>query len=181
MTIVDDRSKRVGPRNAGSEDSPSRRGRIVVGIDGSERSLHALAWAVREAGLRGCTVHVVMAWQHPQAYNAANVWGLGIDPWIDTDANLSTSAKLEAVRLVERLTQQARPAKNLPTRCEAIEGHPASVLLSAAKNADLLVVGSRGHGGFVGMLIGSVSHHVLAHSPCPVVVVPDPQDRHDAA
>lgn len=175
MKVVDERS----PLKTGLKDAPSRRGRIVVGVDGSERSLHVLAWAVREAELRGCTVHVVMAWQLPQAYNAANVWGLGMDPWLDTDADLSTSAKLEAVRLVERLTQQARPAKNVPTRCEAIEGHPASVLLNAAKNADMLVVGSRGHGGFFGMLLGSVSLHVLAHSTCPVVVVPDSQDYLD--
>lgn len=177
MTVVEDRARRVAARHTRLDASAAGRARIVVGIDGSERSLNAFAWAVREAELRRCTVHVVMAWQHPQAYNAPNVWGLGMDPWIDTDSDLSTSAKLEAVRILERLTRKARPATNVPTRCEAIEGHPASVLLNAARDADLLVVGSRGHGGFVGMLMGSVSHHVLAHATCPVVVVPDPQDR----
>jgi nucleotide-binding universal stress UspA family protein len=170
MTVVDDRS----PLNTDLPDSPSHRGRIVVGVDGSERSLHALAWAGREAELRHCTVHVVMAWHLPHAYNAPNVLGLGMDPWLDPNARPPTSAKLEAIRLVEEVTHRAGLAKNVHTRCEAIEGHPASVLLSAAKNARMLVVGSRGHGGFVGMLLGSVSHHVLAHSVCPVVVVPDP-------
>ena len=54
---------------------------------------------------------------------------------------------------------------------EVLEGHPAQLLVTAAEGADLVVVGSRGHGGFVGMLLGSVSQHVAAHAPCPVLVV----------
>ena len=58
-----------------------------------------------------------------------------------------------------------------------VEGHPAGILIEASAQADLLVVGSRGHGGFVGALLGSVSHRCVAHALCPVVVVPPPQSR----
>ena len=153
---------------------PASGGRLVVGLDGSAGSLAALRWAAQEARLHGGAVHAVMAWQHPQAYGAANIWGLGMDPSLDAETLLA-SATAEAARLGE----QADRSPDVVITTEAVEGHPAEVLLGATESADLLVVGSRGHGGFVGALLGSVSQHVVTHSHCPVVVVPDP--RHDAA
>jgi len=105
----------------------------------------ALSWAVQEARLRGGSVHAVMAWQQPQAYGAANVWVIGLDASLDTPTLLA-SAAAEAARLGE----QAGHTPDVVMTTEAIEGHPAEALLGAAEDADLLVVGSRGHGGFVG-------------------------------
>ena len=163
-------SEQAYPAAAESTDASAGTGRIVVGADDSVASLAALNWAVQQARHRGGSVHAVMAWQRPQAYGAANVWGVGMDPSFDAEA-LAASAATEAARLGERATH----IPDVAITTEAIEGHPAEVLLGAAEDADLLVVGSRGHGGFVGALLGSVSRHVVAHSPCPVVVVPDPQ------
>jgi nucleotide-binding universal stress UspA family protein len=129
----------------------------------------ALQWAILEARVRASAVRVVMVWQRPQAYGAANVWGLGMDPALDADEVLSSAAEAE----MERLAQQADALRDVPTTWEAVEGHPAGVLVDCSETADLLVVGSRGHGGFVGMLLGSVSQQVLAHAKCPVGVVRD--------
>lgn len=72
-------------------------------------------------------------------------------------------------------------ADEVPVEGRLVQGHPASVLIDASAHADLLVVGSRGHGGFVGALLGSVSHRCVAHAACPVVVVPPPQPAGAAA
>lgn len=157
----------------GQHTEATRTGLIVVGMDGSTRSMAALAWAIAEARVRGCGVKIVMAWQQPQAYGAADVWGLGTDPSLDAAEVLASAAEAEAARLAE----QAAPTGDVPMTWKTVEGHPVRVLVHTSESADLLVVGSRGHGGFVGMLLGSVSQNVLAHARCPVVVVPDPQ-RH---
>lgn len=155
-----------------SSTSPST-GRIVVGVDGSAGSTAAVEWAVQEARLRGGGVHLVVAWQNPRT-SAANVWALGLDPSIDPQRLLDSAAADGAARIGE----QAARGQNAATTWEAVEGHPAKTLLDVAKSADLLVVGSRGHGGFVGALLGSVSQHVVAHASCPVVVIPAPERRH---
>lgn len=165
----------VNQETAAQQDTLTGSGRIVVGVDGSAPSTKALGWALQEGQIRNSRVNVVMAWQQPQAYGAPNVWGLGMDPSFNADGFLTSAAEAQ----VARLAQQAGPSKGVQTMWEAIEGHPAEVLVEASKDADLLVVGSRGHGGFIGMLLGSVSQHVLAHARCPVVVVRDPQP-HDA-
>lgn len=141
--------------------------RIVVGVDGSPGSTAALEWAVREAGQRGASVHAVMAWEQPQNY-APNVWGLGMDPSLDLHQQLASAAAAEAARVAAEVGE----GQDIVVTSTAVEGHPALALLHAAEEADLLVVGSRGHGGFVGALLGSVSQHVVCHAPCPVVVVP---------
>lgn len=142
--------------------------RIVVGVDGSPGSTAALEWAVGEAAAkRGASVHAVMAWEQPQSY-APSVWGLGMDPTLDLHQELSSAAAAEAARVAA----EVGGAQHVVVTSEAIEGHPALALLHAAAEADLLVVGSRGHGGFVGALLGSVSQHLVCHAPCPVVVVP---------
>ncbi len=144
-------------------------GRIVAGVDGSPGSLAALHWAVQEARLRGVAVHAVMVWQHPQFYGAPNGWVVGMAPSDDTGQILASAANAEVARLGEEAVQ----GHDVEIVCEAVEGHPAEALVLMAKDAAALVVGSRGRGGFVGALLGSVSQHVVAHARCPVVLIPD--------
>ena len=142
-------------------------GRIVVGVDGSESSTAALHWALDEAELRGVDVQAVLAWQHPVVYNPPNI--MAISSTVVSYDDLATAAARE----VARIAAEAGQNRTASITAEAVEGHPAEALISAAADAGLLVVGSRGHGGFVGALLGSVSHHVVAHAKCPVVVIPD--------
>jgi nucleotide-binding universal stress UspA family protein len=139
--------------------------RIVVGVDGSDASRDALQWAAGQAELLRGRLDVVMTWELPTSYGWVTPYPEGFDPEADTRRQLEeTVAPVRA----------AHPDLDVHTR--VIEGHPAPVLLDTARDADLLVVGSRGHGAFAGMLLGSVSEHCVSHSPCPVVVV-----RHSTA
>jgi nucleotide-binding universal stress UspA family protein len=141
-------------------------GLIVVGVDGSDTSLHALEWAARQAELTGSTLEVITTWEWPTLYawTAPIPYPEGWDPQADTATNLD--------EMVDRL-RQAHPG--LLVRARVAEGHPAPVLIDASQRADLLVVGSRGHGEFSGMLLGSVGQHCVTHAHCPVLVV---RDRH---
>jgi len=132
--------------------------RIVVGSDGSAASLAALDWALEEARLRSGRVHLVSAWHYPVIGDAA-----GRAPDRDAFGDHARQAHDEALR--------HSADAGVDVTGEVTEGHPADVLLRAAHGADLLVVGSRGHGGFTGMLLGSVSNHAVHHAPCPVLVV----------
>ncbi|SDL20129.1 Nucleotide-binding universal stress protein, UspA family [Glycomyces sambucus] len=135
--------------------------RIVVGADGSEESVEAVRWAVRQAALTGATVQVVTAWEVPMAYGA----GMMIMP---DEAEFDAAAKQVAEQTV-----RAAAAEDGQVQVErtTVMGHPARVLTEAAEGAALLVLGGRGRGGFKGMLLGSVSQHCVANGPCPVVVV----------
>jgi nucleotide-binding universal stress UspA family protein len=137
--------------------------RIVVGVDGSPASLDALRWAVGQASLTGAVVEAVTAWQYPAAYG-----GYPLDFGTDWRAN---GHAIQDTAVKEALGDEATAVVR-----RVAEGHPVRVLLDAAAGAEMLVVGSRGHGGFAGMLLGSVSEHVVAHAPCAVVVIrtPDP-------
>lgn len=137
--------------------------RIVVGVDGSESSLHALEWAARQAELTGDVLEVIATWEWPPNYGWAVPLPEGWDPQADVTRVLTD--------ICDRL-HQAHPAVNLRPR--VVEGHPAPVLVEASSGAALLVVGSRGHGEFAGMLLGSVSEHCVAQAHCPVVVVREP-------
>jgi nucleotide-binding universal stress UspA family protein len=132
---------------------------IVVAVDGSPSSAQALRWAARQAALTGGEVHAVTAWHFPD-YDG---WGTVID-----DVNWAENGR---TILEQTIKEALEPAAADRVERHVLEGHPAQVLLDRAADADLLVVGSRGHGGFAGMLLGSVSQHVVAHAPCPVVVV----------
>jgi nucleotide-binding universal stress UspA family protein len=156
----------------GGDEPSTDKARIVVGVDGSPGSLAALGWAVDEARQRGTSLQVVMAWQLPQSYGSPNIWGAGMDPSLDAKVVLAKAADAEAARLMQEVVPD-----DVPTTWEVVQGHPAWKLIDVSEGADLLVVGSRGHGGFVGALIGSVSQHVVSHAACPVVVVPDPARR----
>ncbi len=139
-------------------------GRIVVGVDGSAASRAALHWAAREARLRGAHLEVVHAWELP-ALVVAGDGGAGVP--VIAPGELEQAAE----DLVRREAAAITAAQCLEVTASIVRGHPAHALIEAARGADLLVVGSRGHGGFVGMLMGSVSNHVVHHAGCPVVVV----------
>jgi nucleotide-binding universal stress UspA family protein len=143
--------------------------RIVVGVDGSASADEALRWAVRQAELSGGTVAALLAWQYPVA-----VTGLGLAPIVMYDDS-SFHERAEKV-LAEAIARAVDPASDVPVHPRAVFGPPAQVLLDAAGDADLLVVGSRGHGGFAGTLLGSVSQNCVHHARCPVVVI---RGRHD--
>ncbi len=133
--------------------------RIVVGVDGSVSSLAALAWAARQAELTDSALEVVTTWEWPSSLGWAMPVPEDFDP--EADVRRSLDAAVESV-------QAAHPGLSVQAR--VIAGHPAPVLVEASKGADLLVVGSRGHGEFVGMVLGSVSEHCAAHAHCPVLV-----------
>ncbi len=132
-------------------------GRVVVGVDGSPASLHALRFAHRQAQLTEAELHAVTTWAYPLSFD---------DPVDPTDWQANAETILDTA-LAEALPADAAAG----VRRHVAEGHAAGVLLGSVGAADMLVVGSRGHGGFTGMLLGSVSQHVVAHAPCPVVVV----------
>jgi nucleotide-binding universal stress UspA family protein len=138
--------------------------RIVAGVDGSASSLEALRWAIRQAELTGSSVDAVIAWQPP----AASGLGWSVAMVDDTDY-----AELAAKTLAEAISMAADPASRVRVRPLVGEGNAAQVLLDAAADADLLVVGSRGHGGFASALLGSVSLHCTHYAHCPVVVIRD--------
>jgi nucleotide-binding universal stress UspA family protein len=145
-------------------DRARRANRIVVGIDGSEGSLRALSSAGREARLRGATLEVVAAWTYPTPvllFPAAPEF-----PEVETLAN-DTHDLIDGA-----LDTVADDIAGVSIERRAIEGSAPAVLLDRAKEADLLVVGSRGHGGFGGLLLGSVSQQCVQHATSPVMVVP---------
>ncbi|MGY1633493.1 universal stress protein [Geodermatophilus sp. SYSU D01186] len=137
---------------------PQAAGRIAVGVDGSPSSEDALRWAAEQARLTGQELHAVTAWGLPLPYDAP-VTG-------EVDWSGDAAAALEkSLATVLGAADAPRVVRHVQ------EGHPAGVLVDAARDADLLVVGSRGHGRLPGLLLGSVSQHVVAHATCPVVVV----------
>ena len=135
----------------------SSQGRIVVGVDGSDASLDALRWALRQAQLTNCELQAVTTWHIPNEYAEL------VAEAIDWEGN--------AKSLLENALAMVPNEGDVQIVRTVTEGHPAAVLTDTSTNADLLVVGSRGHGAFAGMLLGSVSVHVSAHSHCPVVVI----------
>jgi len=139
---------------------------IVVGVDGSEPSRRALRWAADQAKLTGAELTVVTTWEYPPTLGWAPPYPSDFDPNADAE---------KAVRATIDTVLGADPGVVVHLRVS--EGHPAFVLTGAAKGAELLVVGSRGHGAFAGMLLGSVSEYCAAHAPCPVVVVRHPDDK----
>jgi nucleotide-binding universal stress UspA family protein len=135
--------------------------RIVVGVDGSDASRAALGWAVRQAGLTGAKIDAVCAWQIPAAYGYGYATTLAIP-------DLEKAAVSELNRAIAAVTDETPDVEIRPL---VVRDNPAQALLDCAKGADLLVVGSRGHGGFTGALLGSVGQHCVQHAECPVVVI----------
>ena len=133
--------------------------RIVVGVDGSEESKHALRWAARLAASLDARIDVISAWQYPTYYG----WGaypLEWNPGADMEKQLTAT--------VDEVFGEKRPQA---IRLFVQEGSAAHILIQEAHGALMVVVGSRGHGGFTGLLLGSVSSAVAEHASCPVLVV----------
>lgn len=142
---------------------------IVVGVDGSEGGRRALQWAAREAATRGGAVQAVMAWS----------WdGMEYGPIA------ATRPEEEAERARKTLDREIQDlirsnGSHLPVAGETIEGSPAVVLSAAGRAADLLVLGSHGHGRAHHTVLGSVSEECIRKASCPVVVIPVPADHHE--
>jgi nucleotide-binding universal stress UspA family protein len=137
------------------------RARVVVGADGSAAGTAAVRWAATEARLRGTDLEVILAyhWQMPGRH-------------FTTSGALQRAADEQARSIIEASITQARSAApGLAVHGTAVLGYPAEILQTAARDAELLVVGSRGLGGFRGLLLGSVGAQVATHASCPVVVV----------
>ncbi len=145
------------------------RDRIVVGVDGSDGARVALEWAVEEARLRDAPLVAVHTWQAPPLGMVAG----SFDAPSTIDPELMKRVEAGAKQLLEReLAAVDTSGIEIESLVEA--RNPADALLDAARDAGLLVVGTRGHGGFKGLLLGSVSQQASHHAPCPVVIVPPP-------
>jgi nucleotide-binding universal stress UspA family protein len=131
--------------------------RVLVGVDGSEHGNAALRWAVDEAAVHDGEVVAVFAWQMPF---------IGMPGAFDRDEmeRLCKSFLKEAVAAVV-------PEERAPITKLVAEGDVSAALIEAAKNVDLLVLGSRGRGGFAGLKLGSVSQECVQHAACPVVII----------
>jgi nucleotide-binding universal stress UspA family protein len=145
------------------------KGLIVVGVDSSEGAKEALRFALREAKLRRATLRVVHTWQ----YGYIGVTGIeGLSPVVGAD--LGDLRRTAEVALDAVMHEVAADADGVMIERRVSEGAPATVLVDESRQADLLVVGSRGLGGFAGLLLGSVSQQCAHHAACPVVIVHAP-------
>jgi len=135
--------------------------RIVVGVDGSVPSKAALAWAVSQARLTGAVVEAVTAWEFPATYGYP-VPVMDVN-WQDLAAQICDEA----------IATASGSAGQVKITGQVREGNAAQVLLEESAGASLLVVGSRGHGGFAEALLGSVGQHCVQHATCPVVIIRD--------
>ena len=147
--------------SAGSTDGAPR---IVVGVDGSASSRAALRWAVRQARFTGGVVDAVIAWQLPMMLRNSS-WA---PIYVEEAGDFAEDARK---RIDAVVSEEIGPADSRLVRSQVVHGHPAQVLLDAAAGADLLVVGSRGHGSFAEALLGSVSQHCVHHAHCPVLIM----------
>lgn len=138
--------------------------RIVVGVDGSEGARRALEWAVEEAKLRGARLEVIHAWHYP--YVPTGPFAPTALPALEA---FEIDARAELDRAAEGLETHGL---EVPVEQALVCDGAAHALIDASKGADLLVVGSRGRGGFAGLLLGSVSQAVAEHALCPVVIIP---------
>jgi nucleotide-binding universal stress UspA family protein len=141
--------------------------RFVVGVDGSDSSKQALEWALALAQRTGAVVDAVAAWQFPHQLRGRNV---------RRGHNTESLAKANETALNQTITEVAGPNPPVTIRPRVLAGHPAFALMQQAEGADLPVLGYRGHGGFVGALLGSVTQHCVQQATCPVVVIRGPRE-----
>jgi nucleotide-binding universal stress UspA family protein len=134
---------------------------IVVGVDGSAGADRALEFALDEARLRGEPLRAVCAWQTPALEYAGAVFVPADDLWREAERHAEEIVRAAVAR-----------ASGVAAEGRAVEGHPVRILAEEAQGAALLVVGTRGHGGFAGLVLGSVSSALAHHPPCPLVIVP---------
>ena len=136
---------------------------VLVGVDGSPPSHKALAWAAAEAADHRADLVVVNVWEHTIPPPTGSV---SVSERYVPDPSQRTAEDL--LREIKEVLGEDPPVLVQP---RVKQGSPAKVLIEASADADLLVVGTRGHGGFRGLVLGSVSHHVAAYAHCPVTVV----------
>jgi nucleotide-binding universal stress UspA family protein len=141
----------------------SKVSRIVVGTDGSMASIAAVEWAAGEAKVHGASLEVVHTWSIPAISDPVSMMPIQLPlDVMEREARAVCDAAVAAAQSVGTSSVSGTVQR----------GSAAEHLIRASKSADLVVVGSRGHGGFVGLLLGSVAQQVASHSSCPVVVVP---------
>lgn len=145
---------------------------VVVGIDSSNGSERALEWALKEAGVHGDRLLLLHAWQFP-AVGVSNYAGDPLPVFGHDDVE-----RLAGDVLNSAAKTAARLGPDVQVELKLVQGHPAAALVNASRQARLLVIGSRGLGGFRGMLMGSVSSASAHHSHCPVVIVPPSEHGH---
>jgi nucleotide-binding universal stress UspA family protein len=133
---------------------------VVVGVDGSPASKDALRWAADYARITGAPLRVVSAWHWPVSVVGALPVPEGFDPMQDAQTSLEAD-----------VSDVLGAAPGIALTTEVVGGAAAAILIEESQNASLLVVGSRGRGGFAGLLLGSVSEHCTRYAACPVVVV----------
>lgn len=146
----------MAPELSNGETAPER---IVVGVDGSESAQQALRWAIDEARRRGATLEVVHAWRR-----------IPISDYLVNEPEPGGSARFAQAVLDHAVDTE--DTAGVTVERKLVPGTGAYALIHEAKGAALLVVGSRGRGGFSGLLLGSVSQQTIHHSPCPVVIIP---------
>lgn len=150
-----------------SEQQGDSSRRIVVGVDGSPSSRAALRWAVHQAGMTGGSVEAITAWHSP------GLIGLGV-PFTESETGSGDDSRIRdaAENMVRAAIAEAVAGETeVQVTGEVGEGSAAQLLLDAAKGAAMVVVGSRGHGGIAGTLLGSVGQTLAQHSPCPVLII----------
>lgn len=148
------------------EQQQAHAGPVVVGVDGSESSKEALRWAARMAAVEGVPILALTAWEYPPTFNSP----------VDVDWRPDVDAETVLHETLDEVLGDDRPAT---LEARVVHGPARTVLLEASEGATLLVVGSRGHGGFAGLLLGSVSSACAEHGHCPVLVVHEKHEKHE--
>ena len=138
---------------------------ILVGVDGSGHSQRALEWAAKEAALRNTSLTVLTVHQ-----TVAGFWGGPLH--YQGDSTLVQKAAEAAKAATEQVVASLGDSKPASVHVTAVEGFPAEEILNAGADADIIVLGSRGGGGFARMLLGSVSSQVAEHADVPVLIMP---------
>jgi nucleotide-binding universal stress UspA family protein len=154
-----------------TEEGPAREPRVVVGVDGSEGARAALLFALEDAARRGVPVQVLAAYRPPESWMDFYVSG-------EFHSDRAERAAVEQAEAFVADVVRAGPQPAPEVRVQAVMGTAADVLVRESAGADLLVVGSRGHGGFSTMLLGSTSMQCVLHATCPVTVVHSPEAHH---
>jgi len=143
---------------------------IVVGIDGSAGSTEALRWAIAEAQLRNTAIDAVYAWSFPRL-GVSYTWAPPFDePTLE-------SMQAAAFDALGRTIDEVENPHGIEIRPRVVEGPAGAILVEVSEGADLLVVGSRGLGGFKELLLGSVGHQCAQHARCPVVIIHQPKSN----
>jgi nucleotide-binding universal stress UspA family protein len=142
---------------------------IIVGVDGSHYSQRALEWGMNEAAIRHVPVTVVSVYLPVAGY-----WGRTVS--YQGDRIVAKRARQAAQEAADKALAALGDDRPVSVTVEAVSGNPGEEILNAARGADMIVVGTRGAGGFARLLMGSVSTHLTYHATCPVVVIP-PEDR----